>query len=138
MTRSKTLATWLALLGGSIGAHRLYLRGPRDTWAWLHAVPTLLGAYGAWRMRLLGQDDRLGSLLVLLLGLMLAGTMLLAIIYGLTPDEKWDARWNAGAPSRPSGWAAILGVIAALMLGATALMATIAFAGQRLFEFLAA
>src|SRR5207249_11512623 len=88
MTRSKTLATWLALLGGSVGAHRLYLRGPRDVWAWLHAVPTLLGAYGAMRMRALGQDDRLGSVLVLLLGLMLAGTMLLAIVYGLTSDEK--------------------------------------------------
>jgi hypothetical protein len=136
MTRSKTVATWLALLGGSVGAHRLYLRGPRDAWAWLHAVPTLVGAYGAWRMRTLSVDDRLGSLLVPLLGLMLAGTMLMAIVYGLTPDEKWDARWNAGIASHPGGWGAILGVIAALMLGATALMATIAFAGQRVFEWL--
>ena len=137
MSRSKTVATWLALLAGSVGAHRLYLHGPRDGWAWLHALPTALGAYGAWRMRSLGLDDRMGSMLVPLLGLMVAGTMLTAIVYGLTPDEKWDARRNAGVASRPSGWGAILGVIAALLLGATAIMATIAFSGQRVFEWLA-
>jgi hypothetical protein len=103
----------------------------------LHAVPTLAGTYGAWRMRTLSVDDRLGSLLVPLLGLMLAGTMAMAIVYGLTSDEKWDLRWNAGRASRPGGWGAVLGVIAALMVGATALMATIAFVGQRLFEWLA-
>jgi hypothetical protein len=135
--RSKTAATWLALLGGSLGLHRLYLRGARDAWAWLHALPTLIGAYGAWRLRTLGQDDRLGALLVPLLGLMLAATMLAAIVYGLTPDEKWDARWNGGSAASRSGWAAIVGVIAALMAGATVLMATIAFSGQRIFELLA-
>jgi len=34
--RSKTIATWLALLGGSLGLHRFYLLGWRDPWAWLH------------------------------------------------------------------------------------------------------
>ena len=136
MSKSKTRATWLAFLGGCLGLHRFYLRGSRDTWAWLHPLPTLVGAYGAWRMHTLGLEDRLGSVLVPLLGLMLAGTMLMAIVYGLTPDEKWDARWNVGHASRPSGWGAILGVIVALMVGATALMSTIAFTGQRIFEWL--
>jgi hypothetical protein len=136
--RSKTLATWLALLAGSLGAHRAYLHGPRDLWAWLHIPPTLVGLYGALRMRALGQDDSLGSMLVPLLGLMLAGSMLMAIIYGLTPDEAWNERWNPGQPAQRSGWVAILGVIVALALGATVLMATIAFTGQRLFEAMAA
>ena len=30
--RSKTLATWAALLGGSLGLHRFYLYGLRDRW----------------------------------------------------------------------------------------------------------
>ena len=41
--QSKTLATWIALLGGSLGLHRFYLHGLRDRWGWLHPLPTLLG-----------------------------------------------------------------------------------------------
>jgi hypothetical protein len=135
--RSKTLATWLALIGGSLGAHRFYLRGPRDPWAWLHALPTAVGLYGLLRMRALGQDDRLAWLLIPLLGLMLAGTMLMAIVYGLTPDDTWNARWNPQGPPHRTGWITIIGVIVALMVGAGVLMATIAFGGQRIFESLA-
>jgi hypothetical protein len=133
--KSKTLATWLALLGGSLGLHRLYLHGGRDVWAWLHPWPTLAGLAGVRRMLEHGQDDRLAWLLLPLLGLMLAQAALCAIIYGLTPDERWDARHNAGAPVHPTAWGPVLGVIAALMIGATALMATIAFSGQRYFEW---
>jgi hypothetical protein len=32
-------------------------------------------------------------------------------------------------------WAAVIGVVIALLLGATVLMATIAFGGQRYFEY---
>ena len=59
MTKSKTLATWIALIGGSLGLHRFYLHGFRDPWGWLFPLPTLVGLYGVQRMRLLGQDDRL-------------------------------------------------------------------------------
>ena len=48
--RSKTLATWLAFLTGSLGLHRFYLHGLRDAWGWLHLPPTLLGLYGVSRM----------------------------------------------------------------------------------------
>ncbi len=131
--RNKTLATWLALLLGSLGGHRFYLFGARDPWAWLHPWPTLLGAVGVLRMRALGQDDRLAWLLIPLLGLMLAQSMLFAIVYGLTPDERWATRF--AQPLRQSGWPAVIGVIAALMLGGIALMATLAFAGQKFFEY---
>jgi len=133
--KSKTLATWLALLGGSLGLHRLYLVGWRDALAWLHPLPTLAGLLGVHRMLELGQDDRLAWLLLPLLGLMLAQAALWAIVYGLTADERWDARHNPGAPVHVTGWGPVLGVIAALVIGATALMATIAFSGQRYFEW---
>jgi hypothetical protein len=133
--KSKTLATWIALLGGSLGLHRFYLKGGRDVLAWLHPVPTLVGLLGVQRMLELGQDDKLAWLLLPLLGLMLAQAALCAIVYGLTPDERWDARHNPGAPVHATGWGPVLGVIAALMIGATALISTIAFSGQRYFEW---
>jgi hypothetical protein len=133
--KSKTLATWIALLGGSLGLHRFYLKGGRDVLAWLHPVPTLAGLVGVQRMLELGQDDKMAWLLLPLLGLMLAQAALCAIVYGLTPDERWDARHNPGAPVHATGWGPVLGVIAALMIGATALISTIAFSGQRYFEW---
>jgi TM2 domain len=131
--KSKTLATWLALLLGTLGAHRFYLRGVRDVWAWLHLWPTLAGLYGVQRAQALGQDDRLSWLLLPLLGLMAAQACLAAILYGLTPDAAWAERH--AQPLVETRWGPVLGVIAALMVGATALMATIAFTGQRFFEW---
>lgn len=137
--KSKTLATWAALLGGPVGVHRFYLHGLGDWLAWLHAIPTLVGAWGIQRVQELGQDDQLSWLLIPVLGFMVAYTMLQAILYGLTPDEKWHARYNpalANSPEAPaSGWPAVIGVGLALMVGATVLMSTIAFSGQRYFEY---
>ena len=133
--KSKTWATWLALLGGSLGLHRFYLHGMADPWGWLSSLPTLLGVYGVHRARTLGLDDGLSWLLIPLLGLMLAGTMLRAIVYGLTSDEVWNARFNPLKRKHRSGWFTVIGVIFALALGAAALMATIAFTAQRFFEY---
>ena len=138
--KSKTLATWAALLGGHFGLHRFYLFGLGDVWAWLHPIPTLIGLWGIHRVSELGQDDQLAWLLIPVLGFTVAATMLQAILYGLTPDEKWHARFNPSLAATPddapsAGWAAVIGVGLALMLGATVLMATIAFSGQRYFEY---
>jgi hypothetical protein len=133
--KSKTLATWVAFFGGAFGLHRLYLKGFGDVLGWLHAAPTLAGLVGVQRTLELGQDDRLSWLLLPLLGLMLTLAMAHAIAYGLTPDERWDARHNAGRPGPATGWGPVLGVIAALMVGSGMLMATIAYSGQRFFEW---
>ena len=133
--RSKSIATWLALLLGATGLHRVYLYGARDGLAWLHLVPSAAGLIGAMRMRHLGQDDQLGWLLTPLLGLMLSQAALVAIVWGLTPDERWDQRFNATQASHPTRWAPVLGAVLALLLGGTALMGTIAFSGQKFFEW---
>lgn len=138
--KSKTLTTWAALLTGPVGGHRFYLYGLGDLWGWLHAVPTLVGAWGINRVFEFGQDDQLSWVLIPMLGFMVAYTMLQAILYGLTPDEKWHARFNPQLAASPeaapaSGWSAVIGVALALMLGATVLMSTIAFSGQRYFEY---
>ena len=131
MTRykSKTLATWLALLGGSLGLHRFYLHGGRDLLAWLHPLPTLAGLVGVQRMLDLGQDDRVAWLLLPLLGLMLAQAALCAIVYGLLPDERWDARHNPGAAVHATGWGPVLGVITALIVGGCLALAGVIFQG---------
>jgi hypothetical protein len=134
MMKSKTVATWLALIGGSLGLHRFYLFGARDVWGWLIMLPTLVGAYGVYRMRELGQDDMLAWLLIPLVGFALAASMLTAVIYGLRADEKWNAQFNASQASA-SGWQAIVGVMFALLIGTGVLMATIAFSAQRYFEY---
>jgi hypothetical protein len=133
--RSKTAATWIALIGGSLGWHRFYLHGVRDRLAWLFPLPTLIGGVGALRMARLGEEDKLAWLLLPVLGLMLSQALLTAIVYGLTRDELWDQRYNADQAPRSTGWAPVLGAITALMLGGVVLMSTLAFGGQRYFEW---
>ncbi len=133
--RSKIVAAWLALALGTLGLHRIYLHGAGDRLAWLHPLPTAIGLVGVLRMRNLGQDDHLAWLLVPLLGLMISTAMLTAIVYALTPDEKWDARHNLGHKVVATAWGPVLAAVAALMIGGAVLMGTIAFSGQKFFEW---
>jgi len=133
--KSKTLTTWIALVGGGLGLHRFYLHGMRDIWGWLWPLPTFIGAYGVKRLLELGQDDQLAWLLIPLLGTALASSMLAGIVYGLTPDDAWNARFNPQGPLHETGWSTVFGVILSLLVGATVLMSTIAFSSQRYFEY---
>lgn len=133
--RSKVIATWLAIVGGGLGLHRFYLYGRSDGLAWLHIVPSLIGAFGFWRLRDYGTDDWLGSALVPWLGLSIAAAMLAAIVYGLMPGDQWRARFGGTGSAGQTGWATVTGAALALALGATAAIAAIAFAVQRFFEW---
>lgn len=140
--KNKTLATYLALFLGVGGIHRFYLKGFSDVWGWLQAVLTAIGLVGMRRIWVLGQDDQLAWLLVPLFGFSLFAASLTAIVYGLMPEAKWNAAYNehrladqasCGLAGQSSGLT-IFAVIMALLLGATALMSAIAYAGQRYFE----
>lgn len=133
--KSKTLAAWIALLGGALGLHRFYLHGLADPWGWAFPLPTLLGILGVQRALTLGQDDRLSWLLIPALGLALSAATLSAIVYALMPDERWNARFNGGVAASRTGWAAVIAAALALLVGAGVLMATVAFSGQRFFEY---
>jgi len=133
--RSKTLAAWLAFFAGALGLHRIYLHGFGDKLAWAHTPITALGLVGVQRMSNLGQDDRLAWLLIPLLGLMLSQAMLCAIVYALTPDERWASLHNPGQPLRRTRWGAVLAAVAALMVGGIVLIGTIAFSIQHFFEW---
>jgi hypothetical protein len=133
--KSKTWATWIALAAGSLGLHRFYLHGFKDRVGWLFVGPTLLGLYGVQRMRNWGADDHWAWVLIPLLGLTLAVALTSAVVYGLTSDERWGARFNPQGPVRPTGWGAVLGALAGLALGSGVLIATLAFSAQRYFEY---
>lgn len=133
--KSKTVATWIAVIGGTVGLHRFYLYGPRDRWGWCVVPFTLIGVYGVLRMRAWGGDDHLAWALIPFLGATVAIAMTSALVYGLTPDERWNARFNPGGPALRTGWTTVIGIVVALALGAGVLMATLAFSAQRYFEY---
>lgn len=139
MKKDKTLAAWLAFLGGPLGLHRFYLHGLFDTLGWLLPIPTALGLYGIQRALEHGLDDGWSWVLTPLLGFTIAACALTAIVYGLASPEKWNARHNPQAPNDdPAGqthWLTIGAVVFALLVGATALMSSIAFSFQRYFEY---
>ncbi len=102
--RSKTVATLLASLGGTLGLHRFYLHGGRGVRPWLYpafawtGIPTFAGFIEAVR-------------------------------FALTPDERWDARWNAGASRKnASGWVVIVVAPATFFGGLVLLMTLLSFA----------
>ena len=80
--KNKTLAAWLAFLGGPLGLHRFYLHGLGDLPGWLLPIPTALGLYGVQRVQRYGVDDGWSWVLIPLLGFTIAGCALTAIIYG--------------------------------------------------------
>ena len=137
--KNKTLAAWLAFLGGPLGLHRFYLYGWGDLWGWLLPMPTALGVYGIERALAYGQDDALSWALIPLVGFTIAGCALNAIVYGLKSPEQWNAQFNPQADSQAAAgqtqWLTIGAVALSLLLGTTVLMSSIVFSFQRYFEF---
>ena len=137
--KNKTTALWLALLGGPVGLHRVYLHRRYDAFSGVLTTATLIGLYGVYRARNFGVDDQISWVLIPLLGFIMAECALNAIVYGLMSRESWNARFNPSAPQEsPQGETrklTVVGLIAALFLGSTVLMASLAFSFQRYFEY---
>lgn len=126
--KNKTFATALAFLLGGLGAHRFYLKGSVDRIGLLHvcSLPVAGLVYG------LGHAPNPFYVLLPLIVSWLAG-FVQALIFGLTPDEKWDTRYNAGSGRRSqSHWFVILLVVITMLVGTTVLIAAI----SRLFDLL--
>ncbi|MBF6631870.1 MAG: hypothetical protein ITG01_12075 [Comamonas sp.] len=137
--KNKTLAAWLAFVGGPLGLHRFYLHGLGDTLGWFLPIPTALGLYGIQRVQQFGQDDQLSWALIPLLGFTIAACALVAILYGLSSPEKWNARFNPqsareAAPGS-TNWFTVAAIAVSLMVGAAVLMASLAYSFQHYFEY---
>jgi hypothetical protein len=137
--KSKTVAAWLAFVGGPLGLHRFYLHGLGDLWGWLLPIPTALGVYGLQRVQQHGIDDAASWVLLPVAGFTFAGCALTAIVYGLMDAERWNARHNPGAPADAAPgrtrWATIFAVVLSLLIGTTVLMSSIVYSFQRYFEY---
>ena len=119
--KNKTVAAFLALVIGWAGVHRVLLRGSRDKWALLHlaCVPaTALVLFLAPHANLFYQ---LLPVIVSYLAALLEG-----LVIGLMPDEQFDARHNAGSSRQSaSNWPLALILVSMMLVGTTALIATI-------------
>ena len=126
--RHKALAALIASLTGALGLNRLYL-GQRLWWlplsVTLIAVPLLIGVDN-WHQT---------PAFFIIMVPVIAGFMQ-ALFIALTPDDRFDARFNAGQQRRNrSGWDAVLVAATALFVGAAVLMTTIALLTQTYFEY---
>ena len=126
--KNKTLATALAFLLGGLGIHRFYLRGGVDRLGLLHvcSLPVAGMIYG------LGHAPNPFWTLLPVFVSCIAG-FIEALVIGVTPDEKWDAKFNAasGHASR-SNWVLAVLLVATLLVGTTVLIGTI----SRLFDLM--
>lgn len=137
--KNKTIAVWLTLLMGPLGVHRIYLKGKFDSIAIALFLTTAAGIFGALRVRTYGVDDQLSWFFLPWAGVAIAACALTSIVYGLMDIEKWNRQYNPDlnveTPAGRSNWFTIFGVAAALFIGATALLASIAFTFQHYFEY---
>lgn len=147
--KNKTLASGLAVLGGSLGLHRFYLHGWRDPIGIMHGIATALGCWGIARIQTLGQDDPLAWVLVPALGLSVTASCLAGIVYALCDSAKWHQRWGPTCQAghhdstQSDGAAATNGLtvgvlVLGLLLGAGAFMATLAYGLEHWFMYIGA
>ena len=120
--KNKTMATFLALLLGSVGIHRFYLHGLKDRWGWLHAVSLPLSA-----LLLLSNPELPLLINTVPLVISLLSASIETFVLGLMPDEKWDVRYNpASGNASDSGWPVALMMVVNLFCGATLLLTVLA------------
>jgi TM2 domain-containing membrane protein YozV len=125
--RHKAFAALLAALGGALGLNRLYL-GQRLWW-----LPLAISALTL--PLLVGVRNWYQSPAFFVLMVPVVAGFIQSLVIALMPDERFDARFNAGTPRRNhSGWDAVLVAIATLAGGAIALMASLALLFQTYYE----
>jgi TM2 domain-containing membrane protein YozV len=126
--KNKTLATYLAMLFGTLGAHRFYLRGSVDRLGLLHVCSLPIAGL---IVGLAPQANVFYKLLPLLVSAIVG--FIEALVLGLTPDERWDATYNAGSGrSTRSGWPLAIALVSTMLVGAVFLIGTM----SRLFDLL--
>lgn len=125
--RHKAVAGLLAAVLGCTGAQLWYLGLPR---AWLVLAFSLLTVGTALRA-----DPWYFSPAFFLFLIPVVGGFIHALVLCLTPDEKFDARYNAGHTRRSrTGWLPVLVAIATLAVGSSILVTGLALFFQAVFE----
>lgn len=134
MPKNKLLFCALGLLLPGSGLNVFYLKGLANPWAWLHMVSLFLGILGVKLLIASDMSVALGWVFAALGFISIEASLLTTIVYGLRPDEKWDAQFNSGnGYQNQSAWLVIICVIASLMIGAAVLMSGLAIAFEQHF-----
>lgn len=120
--KNKTHAMFLASAFGGLGVHRFYLHGRKDLWGWAHFLTlpaAILISLIAYKQQLFfTAAPFIISILV---------SIVEALVIGVTPDEKWDALFNANSGKNNfSDWPLAGLLVLMVGLGATALIAVLA------------
>jgi hypothetical protein len=116
--KNKALTVLICLLFGSLGAHRFYLYGKRDNFAWLHFMSLPISflisklyfnlnffiTFGPWML----------SFLI---------SILMCLVLGLKSDEHWDAQFNPHSGTKSaSSWPLAILLVFSVGLGAISLL----------------
>jgi hypothetical protein len=118
--KNKTVATLLAVLLGGVGAHRFYLRGSLDKAGLLHVASLPIAGLV---IGLVPEADIFYKVLPLVLSILVG--FLEALVIGVTPDEKWDAAFNANSGKKSaSNWPLAVLLVCTMLLGTTGLILT--------------
>lgn len=126
--KNKTAATFLALILGGLGAHRFYLRGAVDKVGLLHLASVPIAGLV---LGLAPGADGFYKVLPIMLSYIVG--FVEALVIGLLSDEKFDALYNAGSGRQSNArWPLAVILVTTMLLGTTAMIATIA----RLFDLL--
>lgn len=127
--KNKTFSTFLAATLGSLGVYRFYLYGRKDFTGWAHFATLPLSL-------LLVTSRPEQPLLFMAMPLILSSFvgLVTALVFGLTPDEKWDHLHNrdSGRQSQ-SGWLLVILLVLAFGAGAVGVIAAMARTFDLLF-----
>lgn len=85
LKKSKLLTVLLAFLFGSVGAHRFYLKGGRDFWAWTQVAAMALGIVGVVLLWSTHRSSLPGWACAIIGGASVLTGFLSALVYGLRP-----------------------------------------------------
>lgn len=115
--KNKTLTTLLAIIFGGVGAHRFYLYGTKDFWAWNYVMAFILFVSALY---LTQSPHTLLISFIALFPVSIFSGWIEAIVTGLTADAKWDAKHNAHSTHKSaSGWPLIVLLVLTFGLGIT-------------------
>lgn len=136
--RSKLQFCALGLFLPGAGINCFYLQGIKNFWAWAQLLALLGGVLGFWLLQMNTSSSAAAWFLLVLGFITIEASWLCTIVYGLRPDEKWDAQFNAnyrGDKKTESGWPVVITVILSLILGAGVMMSFLAIGFEQFFIY---
>ncbi|NDC21671.1 MAG: hypothetical protein EBZ56_08640 [Burkholderiaceae bacterium] len=132
--RSKLIFSALGLFLPGTGFNCFYLLGIKSFWGWIQLTSLIAGILGFLLLNTSPESSAAAWVLIVLGFIALEASWLSTIVFGLRPDEKWDAQFNQDSnQTSDSNWLVILCVILSLMIGAAVMMTGLAVAFEQHF-----